>query len=96
MKPGDKIICINDHNLCQIPVRSICEGIIYTLSEVFTCRCGNVCVRLVEVNKEFNMWCPKCNTFKSTSMYFHIERFRPLDQIENTEKERRSIQELIC
>ena len=24
MKPGDKVICINDNNLYRIPVRSIC------------------------------------------------------------------------
>jgi len=38
MKAGDKVVCINDNNLYHIPVRSICKGIIYTLTEVFTCR----------------------------------------------------------
>lgn len=95
MKSGDKVICINDNNLYAIPVRSICEGIIYTLSEVFTCKCGNIYVRLVEVNKAFRMWCPKCNTFENTIMYFHIERFRPLEHAENQEIEYRSIEESI-
>ena len=91
MKAGDKVICINDNNLYRIPVYSICAGIIYTLSEVFTCSCGNVYVRLVEVDKNFKMWCPKCNTFQDCKMFFHIERFRLLDQDENTEKEYDSI-----
>lgn len=92
MNPGDKVICINDNNLYHIPVRSICAGIIYTLSDVFKCSCGNVYVRLVEVDKNFNMWCPKCDTFRYTKMFFHIERFRLLDQAENTEKEYDSAQ----
>jgi|GEM_PF-2620745 hypothetical protein len=91
MKAGDKVLCINDNNLYHIPVRCICEGLIYTLAEVFTCKCGNVYVRLEEVYKDFNMWCPKCNTFQYTKMFFHIERFRLLDQGENTEKEYGSI-----
>jgi len=95
MKYADKVISVNDNNLYDIPVRSICGGIIYTLSEVFTCKCGNVYVRLVEVNKNFNMWCPACNAFENTIMYFHIERFRLLDQAENTEKENSSIKEPI-
>jgi hypothetical protein len=91
MKAGDKVVCVNDNNLYHIPVRSICEGIIYTLSEVFTCKCGNVYVRLSEVNKNFLMWCPKCDIFEECIMYFHIERFRPLEKAENTEKEHVSI-----
>jgi hypothetical protein len=87
MKTGDKVICINDRNLYRIPVRSICKGIIYTLSEVFTCKCGNVYVRLSEVNKNYKMWCPKCDIHEHTIMYFHIERFRPVDQVEYTEVE---------
>ena len=87
MKPGDKVVCINDRNLYEIPVRSICEGIIYTLSEIFDCRCGNVYVRLVEVDKLFNMWCPKCDIINYTKMFFHIERFRLLDKVEEIEKE---------
>lgn len=87
MNPGDKVICINDNNLYRIPVRSICTGIIYTLSDVFKCSCGNVYVQLVEVDKIFNMWCPKCDVFRYTKMFFHIKRFRLLDQAENTEKE---------
>jgi len=83
MKPGDKAICINDNNLYEIPVRSICKGLIYTISEVFKCKCGNVYVRLAEVNKVFNMWCPKCNTFEDCPMNFHIERFRLLEEAEN-------------
>lgn len=91
MKAGDKVVCVNDNNLYHIPVRSICEGIIYTLTEVFICKCGNVYVRLKEVNKVFNMWCPKCNIFEDQIMYFHIERFRPLEQAENVEIEHISI-----
>lgn len=95
MKAGDKVVCINDKNLYRIPVKNICEGIIYTLSGVFTCKCGNVYVRLKEVNKIFNMWCPKCNIFEDTTMYFHIERFRLLEESENNEKEEISIKEPI-
>lgn len=95
MKVGDKVVCIDDNNLYHIPVRSICEGIIYTLTEIFTCKCGNVYVRLKEVNKNMNMWCPKCNIFEDTTMYFHIERFRPLEENENYEKEKISIKEPI-
>ena len=84
MKPGDKVICINDKNWHEIPVRCICAGLIYTVKEVFTCSCGNVYLRLIEVDKYFNMWCPGCNTYQNTKMFFHIERFRKLD--ENTEK----------
>ena len=84
MKSGDKVVCINDENLYHIPVRNICAGIIYTISDVFTCKCGNVYVRLAEVNKVFNMWCPKCKTYEDTIMYFHIERFRPLDEEKHT------------
>jgi phage FluMu protein Com len=91
MKAGDKVICINDKNLYHIPVRSICAGIIYTLTEVYTCKCGKVYVRLAEVNRKLTMWCPKCNVFEYTTMYFHIERFRPLEQSEDTEKEGISI-----
>jgi hypothetical protein len=87
MNPGDKVICINDNNLYHIPVRCICSGLIYTLTEVFRCKCGNVYVRLAEVDKFYNMWCPKCDVFSYTKMFFHIERFRKLDQSENTEKE---------
>jgi len=86
MKTGDKVVCINDENLYRIPVRNICAGIIYTISDVFTCRCGNVYVRLAEVNKMFNMWCPSCNTFTDTIMYFHIDRFRLLDENEQSEE----------
>jgi hypothetical protein len=87
MKPGDKVVCINDRNLYKIPVRSICEGIIYTLSEIFECRCGNVYVRLVEVDKLFNMWCPECDIISYSKMFFHIERFRLLDKVEEIEEE---------
>jgi hypothetical protein len=93
MKAGDKVICINDNNLYHIPVRSICAGIIYTLTEIFTCKCGNVYVRLKEVNKKLNMWCPKCDVFEYTTMYFHIERFRPLEQSFNTKEEKKRIKE---
>jgi phage FluMu protein Com len=87
MKPGDKVICINDNNLYHIPVRSICAGIIYTITEVFKCKCGNIYVRLAEVDKYLNMWCPKCDTFSYVKMYFHIERFRLLEQAEDSESE---------
>lgn len=92
MKPGDKVICINDNNLYHIPVRCICKGIIYTIMEVFKCKCGNVYVRLEEVNKYYRMWCPGCDVYSNTIMFFHIERFRLLDQEENTgdETERKS------
>jgi len=87
MKSGDKVICINDNNLYYIPVRSICAGLIYSLIEVFQCKCGNMYVRLAEVDKFYRMWCPKCDVFSYTRMYFHIERFRLLDKDENAEVE---------
>ena len=87
MKPGDKVICINDKNWYDIPVRCICEGLVYKLTEVFTCKCGNIYVRLAEVDKYMDMWCPKCNITEFTRMYFHIERFRKIDHSENSEKE---------
>jgi phage FluMu protein Com len=87
MKPGDKVVCVNDKNLYHIPVRGICEDLIYTLTEVFQCKCGNVYVRLAEVDRYFDIWCPKCNTFTYTKMFYHIERFRPLEFNENSEKE---------
>lgn len=87
MKPGDKAICVNDDNLYTIPVRSICKGLVYTIMEVFECKCGNVYIRLAEVNKKFNMWCPKCDTFEYCLMYFHIERFRLMEGNEAEEKE---------
>ena len=93
MKPGDKVICINDRNLYHIPVRCICAGIIYTLTEVFECKCGNIYVRLAEVDRHLSMWCPKCDEFNSTRMYFHIQRFRPLDQAENIETEEKTEKE---
>ncbi len=95
MRQGDKIICINDKNLYHIPVRNICEGIIYTLTEVFQCKCGNVYVRLAEVDKYLDMWCPKCDTMKYTKMFFHIERFRLPDQCENTTMEKTTKKEKI-
>lgn len=87
MQPGDKVLCINDKNWYKIPVRGICEGLVYTIDEVFICRCGNIYVRLVEVNGLLDMWCPKCNTMEFTRMYFHIERFRKIDEAENSQKE---------
>lgn len=92
MEPGDKVICINDKNWYEIPVRCICAGLIYTIKEVFICTCGNVYVRLMEVDIFSNMWCPGCNTFQDTKMFFHIERFRKLDENteENTDKESES------
>jgi len=86
MRIGDKVVCIDDRNLYHIPVLSICEGIIYTLSDVFQCRCGNVYVRLNEVNKFYSMWCPQCDIFEHTIMYFHVERFRRLDEVVNSEE----------
>jgi len=50
-------------------------------------------VRLKEVNKKLDMWCPKCGVFEYTTMYFHIERFRPLEQSENSEKKYDKINE---
>ena len=93
MRIGDKVVCINDNNLYRIPVKSICEGIIYTLSHVFVCACGNVYVRLAEVNIEFSMWCPDCNVVEDTTMYFHVERFRRLDEISQSQKETIAIEE---
>jgi hypothetical protein len=87
MISGDKVLCINDKNWYEIPVRGICEGLIYTLSEVFECRCGNIYVRLSEVPDYLNMWCPTCNTTEFTRMYFHIERFRKIDEEENSQKD---------
>jgi len=87
MNPGDKVLCINDKNWYKIPVRGICEGLIYTLSEVFECRCGNIYVRLTEVPGFLNMWCPACNSTEFTRMYFHIDRFRKIEEAEETEKE---------
>lgn len=86
MKIGDKVVCVDDQNWYHIPVHSICADIIYTISDVFTCTCGNVYVRLAEVNKRSNMWCPKCDTFEDTIMYFHIERCRKFDQDEHSEE----------
>ncbi|HBE42840.1 MAG TPA: hypothetical protein DDW27_16880 [Bacteroidales bacterium] len=87
MRPGDKVLCINDKNWYKIPVRGICEGLIYTLTEVFECKCGNIYVRLAEVYDFMDMWCPSCNTMEFTTGYYHIERFRKIDQEENSEKE---------
>jgi hypothetical protein len=39
------------------------------------------------------MWCPKCDVFEYTTMYFHIERFRPLEQTLKTEEEKKRIKE---
>lgn len=86
MKQGDKVICIDDNNWYPIPVKKICAGIIYTLSDVFTCRCGNVYVSLAEIRMNHNMWCPGCNTFSYGNMFYHIERFRPLEETENSGK----------
>ena len=47
MKPGDKVLCINDKNWYKIPVRGICEGLTYEIDEVFKCRCGNIYVRQI-------------------------------------------------
>ena len=87
MQPGDKVLCINDKNWYKIPVRGICEGLIYTLSEVFECRCGNIYVRLSEVPGFLNMWCPACNSTEFSRMYFHIERFKKIEEAENSQKE---------
>lgn len=87
MRSGDKVICVDDRNWYHIPVKNICAGLIYTLTEVFQCKCGNVYVRLAEVDKMFNMWCARCDVTTYTKMFFHIERFRPLEQDGNTEKE---------
>jgi len=89
MRPGDKVLCINDKNWYKIPVRGICEGLVYTLTEVFKCKCGNIYVRLSEVPGFLNMWCPGCNTTEFTRMYFHQERFRKLDQEECVVKEKK-------
>ena len=86
MRIGDKVVCIDDSNLYRIPVKSICEGIVYTLSDVFQCRCGNVYVRLSEVNKFYTMWCPRCDVFETTIMYFHVQRFRRLDEMTDAEE----------
>jgi hypothetical protein len=92
MKPGDKVICIDGTDWYPIPVLGICAGQIYTIIEIFTCRCGNVYVRLGELDIYFNMWCAKCNIFSYTKMYFHIERFRLLqDESEDTEKESENV-----
>jgi len=87
MKPGDKVICIDDNKWHNVPVIGICAGIIYIIDEIFTCKCGNVYVRLVEVNKFANMWCAKCDRTTRTRLYYYIQRFRLLDQAENIEKE---------
>lgn len=87
MKPGDKVLCVNDKNWYRIPVRGICEGLIYTLTGVFTCSCGNIYVRLAEANTYLNMWCPGCNVMEYTKMYFHIERFRKIEEGEITGEE---------
>lgn len=87
MKPGDKVVCVNDKNWYRIPVRGICEGLTYTIDEVFECRCGNVYVRLSEVRDFRDMWCPGCNTMEYTRGYYHIERFRKIEEEEMTEKE---------
>ena len=84
MNSGDKVICVNDKNWYEIPVRCICAGLVYTIKEVFTCTCGNTYVRLAEVDKYYDMWCPGCDITSYTKMFFHIERFRNLD--ENAEK----------
>jgi hypothetical protein len=86
MKPGDRVICIDDRNWYAIPVRCICAGLIYTVKEVFTCRCGNVYVRLSEVDKYYNMWCAGCDVTEYTKMYFHIERFRLAGKEESREE----------
>jgi hypothetical protein len=46
-----------------------------------------VYVRLAEVNKKLNMWFPKWEVYEYCTMYFHIERFKPLEQAENTREE---------
>lgn len=86
MKPGDKVVCINDNNWYAVPVRSICAGLIYTVKDVFTCDCGNVYLHLMEVDKYHKMWCPGCDKTSFTKMFFHIERFRLIDQQENHEE----------
>ena len=90
MKAGDKVICVNDKNFYHIPVRGICEGIIYTVSEVFRCKCGNYYVRLAEVDKNCTMWCPKCDATTYTKAFYHIERFRILGHSGNLKQEIKS------
>ena len=93
MKAGNKVVCINDNNLYNTHVRNICKGIIYTLTEVFTCNCGNIYVCLAEVNEEVFICCPKCDVFENTIMYYHIERFRPLNASEKYLTRQKVIQE---
>ena len=87
MKVGDKVLCINDKNWYKIPVRGICEGLIYKLTEVFECKCGNIYVRMAEVTWNLEMWCPGCNTMEFTRIFYHIERFRKIEEGEMTDKE---------
>ena len=87
MRVGDKVICVDDRNYYHVPTRGICKGIIYTLSGIFTCVCGNIYVNLKEVNRRYNMWCAKCNVTESTPAYYHIERFRPLEESEDSKNE---------
>jgi hypothetical protein len=87
MKPGDKVICIDDRNWHYVPVIGICAGIIYTIDEIFACKCGNVYVCLSEVTRFSNMWCAKCDNTQWVRMYYYIQRFRLLDQAEDSEEE---------
>jgi hypothetical protein len=100
MKPGDKVLCINDKNWYKIPVRGICEGLTYEIDEVFKCRCGNIYVRLSEVCDFREMWCPGCNTMEFARGYYHIERFRKIEEGEEemTEKvtEKKKVKETIA
>ena len=86
MKPGDKVVCINDNNWYAVPVRCLCAGLIYTVKDVFTCDCGNVYLHLMEVDKYYKMWCPGCAVTSFTKMFFHIERLRLLEQQGNQEE----------
>jgi hypothetical protein len=95
MKPGDKVICIDDSNWHPVAVIGICAGIIYTIDEIFTCKCGNVYVRLKEVDRYVYMWCAKCDRTTFARLYYYIERFRLLDQEENAEEEIMSIEETL-
>ena len=80
---GQQVVCVESH-----PNGVIKKDFIYTVTELRLCSCKNLTIGVGVIDPNPFMQCSKCgNAYVGNEWLFKANRFRPLDDLYNTEIE---------
>ena len=82
---GQQVVCVESH-----PMGDVKEGQVYTVKSLSLCKCcGNLIIDIGLNADNTLVRCVMCNHIFETNgiTYFAAKRFRPLDDLYNTEIE---------